>query len=168
MQRSRCSKGQPLYGLTYGKRQGHTNVIGAWSSKSKLFATQTYSHTVNKKIFVDWINCHLLQHLKPGMAVIMDNAPWHKGHDIKELIQSTGAKLIKLPLPCGAFCGLTPCHWHDGSLNSPDLNPIEQAWANLKHYVKPGKHLFQSVSENIRYQLFSMNLYSSASAGKLC
>lgn len=132
-------KGQLLHGLTYGKRQGRTNVIGAWSTNNKLFATQTYDHTINKQTFVAWIKNQLLQHLKKGMVVIMDNAPWHKGNDIRELIESTGAKLIKLPP------------------YSPDLNPIEHAWANLKHYVKSARKYFDSFADNLNAQIINMN-----------
>lgn len=99
-------------------------LLGRLSTINKLFATNTYDHTVNKKVFRSWLQSHLLQHLKPGMVVIMDNAPWHKGKDLQELIESTGARLIKLPF------------------YSPDLNPIEHAWANLKHYVKSAKKDF--------------------------
>lgn len=102
-------KGKKVHGLINGKRQGITNIIGAWSTTNKLFATKTYDHTVNKKVFVEWLNSHLLKHLQKGMVVIMDNAPWHKGNDIKDIIESTGARLIKLPP------------------YSPDLNSIEHA-----------------------------------------
>lgn len=134
-----AEKGERVHGLTDGKRQTRTNVIGAWSSTNKLFATQTYEHTINKKIFVAWIKQNLLKYLKIGMVVIMDNAPWHKGDDIKDLIESTGAKLIKLPP------------------YSPDLNPIEHAWANLKHYVKSAKKDFDDFSDNLATQLLKMN-----------
>lgn len=73
------------------------------------------------------------------MVVIMDNAPWHRGDEITDLIESTGAKLIKLPP------------------YSPDLNPIEHAWANLKHYVKSAKKNFEHFSENLAAQLLKMN-----------
>lgn len=69
----------------------------------------------------------------------MDNAPWHRGNDIKNLIESTGAQLIKLPP------------------YSPDLNPIEHAWANLKHYVKSAKKHFESFADHLTAQLFKMN-----------
>lgn len=128
-----------MHGLTYGKRQGRTNVIGAWSTDKKLFATNTYDHNVNKKVFVEWINSHLLKHLRKGMVVIMDNAPWHRGDDIKNLIESTGAQLIKLPP------------------YSPDLNQIEHAWANLKHYVKSAKKDFECFADNLAAQLCKMN-----------
>ena len=132
-------KGERVHGLSNGKRQGRTNVIGAWSTTHKLFATNTYEHTVNKQVFTQWLKSHLLQHLKQGMLVIMDNAPWHKGEDIKNLIESTGARLLKLPP------------------YSPDLNPIEHAWANLKHYVKSAKKDFEHFSDNLAAQLHKMN-----------
>ena len=134
-----AKKGERVHGLINGKRQGRTNVIGAWSRDNKLFATQTYEHTINKKTFMTWLENHLIQHLKQGMVVIMDNAPWHKGNDIKDLIESTGAKLIKLPP------------------YSPDLNLIEHAWANLKHYVKSAKKDFDNFCDNLATQLLKMN-----------
>jgi transposase len=134
-----AEKGRPVHGLTYGKRQGRTNVIGAWSIDNKLFATKTYEHTINKETFMSWIKKCLLPHLKAGMAVIMNNAPWHKGDDIKNLIETSGATLIKL------------------SPYSPDLNPIEHAWANLKHHVKSAKNSFDSFTENLTAQLSKMN-----------
>ena len=69
----------------------------------------------------------------------MDNAPWHKGEDIKNLIESTGARLLKLPP------------------YSPDLNPIEHAWANLKHYVKSAQKDFDEFTDNLASQLLKMN-----------
>ncbi|MEM7621506.1 MAG: transposase, partial [Pseudomonadota bacterium] len=121
-----------------GKRKGRTNVIGAYSCEKGLFAAQTYETMINKKAFVDWIKEHLLQHLKAGMTVIMDNAPWHKGDDIQELIESTGARLLKLPP------------------YSPDLNPIEKAWANLKNAIKKAKKTISDIGENINMQIHNM------------
>lgn len=77
-------------------------------------------------------------HLAKGMVVIMDNAPWHKGDDIKQLIEATGAKLLKLPP------------------YSPDLNPIEHAWANLKARIKKAASCIPDIHENISTQLISM------------
>lgn len=134
-----AKKGHRIHGLTYGKRQGRTNVIGAWSTANKLFATAIYDHTINKQTFLAWIKDHLICHLKAGIVVIMDNAPWHKENDIKELIESSGAKLIKLPP------------------YSPDLNPIEHAWANLKHYVRSAKNIFKSFADNLNTQINKMD-----------
>lgn len=131
-------RGERLAGITHGKRQGRTNVIGAWSSGKKLFATQSYEHTINKATFRDWLKTSLLPHLQEGMVVIMDNASWHRGDDIKDLIESTGATLRKLPP------------------YSPDLNPIEKAWANLKAAIKKARDTIADIRENIATQLLDM------------
>jgi transposase len=48
----------------------------------------------------------------------MDNASFHKSKKTRELIASVGCKVIFL-LPY-----------------SPDLNPIEKFWANMKRWIK--------------------------------
>ena len=63
--------------------------------------------------------------------MILDNASFHKGGRIEELIKSAGCDLIYLPP------------------YSPDLNPIERCWAQLKNYIRKalvrGEELRQSV-----------------------
>ena len=135
-------KGRPLHGPTYGKRKKRSNIIGAWTSDAKLFATQCFETTINKERFVEWIKEKLCPHLCKGFVVIMDNAPWHKGRDIEDIIEQTGAKMIKLPP------------------YSPDLNPIEHAWANLKNAIKTNAKAFQNVKDNIRQQLRNMNQFN--------
>ena len=56
--------------------------------------------------------------LRPGDIVIMDNLGSHKGKVVRQLIRSAGAKLFFLPK------------------YSPDLNPIEQVFAKLKHLLR--------------------------------
>jgi len=60
----------------------------------------------------------LLPTLRPGDVVIMDNLGSHKGKAVRHLIRSVGAKLFFLPK------------------YSPDLNPIEQVFAKLKHLLR--------------------------------
>ncbi len=48
----------------------------------------------------------------------MDNAAFHKSQRTKELIESVGCRIIFLPP------------------YSPDLNPIEKFWANMKRWIK--------------------------------
>jgi len=48
----------------------------------------------------------------------MDNLGSHKGKAVRRLIRSAGAKLLFLPK------------------YSPDLNPIEQVFAKLKHLLR--------------------------------
>ena len=56
--------------------------------------------------------------LKSGDLVIMDNLGSHKGKAIRRAIRSAGARLFFLPK------------------YSPDLNPIEQVFAKLKHLLR--------------------------------
>jgi transposase len=60
----------------------------------------------------------LLPTLRPGDIVIMDNLGSHRGKAVRQLIRSAGAKLFFLPT------------------YSPDLNPIEQVFAKLKHLLR--------------------------------
>ena len=56
--------------------------------------------------------------LRPGDIVIMDNLGSHKGKAVRRAIRAAGAKLFFLPP------------------YSPDLNPIEQVFAKLKHLLR--------------------------------
>lgn len=134
MQRThgRGNWGARVWGYIAGKRAKRTNVIGAWSYGKGLFATKTYEDTtVNRERFIDWLKTCLVPHLSSGKVVIMDNAPWHKGEDISKIIEATGAKLVFLPP------------------YSPDLNPIEHAWANLKKFIRKLAHSTLKITEKI-------------------
>jgi transposase len=56
--------------------------------------------------------------LKPGDVVIMDNLRSHKIAGVREAIEAAGATLLFIPP------------------YSPDLNPIEQAFAKLKALLR--------------------------------
>ena len=60
----------------------------------------------------------LVPTLHPGDIVIIDNLGSHKGKAVRQLIRAAGAKLFFLPK------------------YSPDLNPIEQVFAKLKHLLR--------------------------------
>jgi transposase len=68
--------------------------------------------------FAIYVEKVLLPTLKPGDVVVMDNLGSHKGKAVRRLIRSAGAKLFFLPK------------------YSPDLNPIEQVFAKLKHLIR--------------------------------
>ena len=60
----------------------------------------------------------LLSTLRPGDIVVMENLGSHRGKVVRQLIRSASAKLFFLPK------------------YSPDLNPIEQVFAKLKHFLR--------------------------------
>jgi transposase len=73
---------------------------------------------IDGESFQIYVEKVLLPTLRPGDIVIIDNLGSHKGKAVRRLIRSAGAKLIFLPK------------------YSPDLNPIEQVFAKLKHLLR--------------------------------
>ncbi len=60
----------------------------------------------------------LVPTLRPGDIVVMDNLGSHKSAAVRQLVKAAGARLWFLPP------------------YSPDLNPIEQAFAKIKHWMR--------------------------------
>ena len=73
---------------------------------------------INGESFRTYVEKVLVPTLQPGDIVIMDNLGSHKGKAVRQLIRAAGAKLFFLPK------------------YSPDLNPIEQVFAKLKHLLR--------------------------------
>ena len=109
-------KGKVLVGKTTGKRFRRTNIVAAQCGK-EILAPMTFMGSCDTKLFVTWIKEMLVPELSPGQVVVMDNASFHKSSLIKEAIEDAGCKLVYLPP------------------YSPDLNPIEKFWANLKRWI---------------------------------
>ena len=80
----------------------------------------TVDGPINGPLFLAWVEQHLVPTLSPGDVVIMDNLSSHKVAGVREAIESVGAALRYLP------------HY------SPDLNPIELAFAKLKKLLRDG------------------------------
>jgi transposase len=73
---------------------------------------------IDGETFRTYVEEVLVPTLRPGDIVIMDNLGSHKGSAVRRLIRSAGAKLFFLPK------------------YSPDLNPIEQVFAKIKHQLR--------------------------------
>ena len=110
-------KGQLLIGKRSGKYIKRTNIIAGYRD-NKVIAPLIFTDSCNTALVIKWVSEYLIKTLNPGDVVIMDNAAFHKSSRIRELIESVGCKLIYLPP------------------YSPDLNPIEKFWANMKRWIK--------------------------------
>jgi len=73
---------------------------------------------INGELFTIYAEQVLAPTLAKGDIVILDNLGSHKGKAARNAIRATGAHLIFLPP------------------YSPDLNPIEQVFAKLKHLLR--------------------------------
>ncbi len=109
-------KNEKLLGKKSGKYFERTNII-AGLVNNKSIASIIFNGTCNTNFFNIWVEQCLIKELKPGQVVVMDNESFHKSQKTRELIESIGCKVIFLPP------------------YSPDLNPIEQFWANIKRWI---------------------------------
>jgi transposase len=71
---------------------------------------------------LEWFRAKFVKSVPKGTTAILDNASFHPAKKLKNLCQRHGIKLLFLP----AY--------------SPDFNPIEKTWANMKRgLIKIGK-----------------------------
>ena len=84
----------------------------------RIVAPCVFDGPVNGETFQLYVEQLLVPTLKPGDIVIMDNLGSHRGNAIRSAICRRGARLLFLPP------------------YSPDLNPIEQVFAKLKHLMR--------------------------------
>lgn len=110
-------KSEKLPAKKSGKHYQRTNIIAGYVN-NKSIAPMVFNGSCNTKVFNSWVEHFLIKELVPGQFVVMDNASFHKAQKTKALIESVGCKIIFLPP------------------YSPDLNPIEKFWANMKRWIK--------------------------------
>lgn len=106
-------RGKRVYGVRSGNNRPRTSLLLAKHGK-RLIAPLLFAGTCNAALFNAWVEQVLLPELPPQSLVIMDNATFHKQPITRELIEAHGHKLLYL------------------APYSPDHNPIEQTFAQLK------------------------------------
>lgn len=83
-----------------------------------ISALQTVKGGVKKAAFLRFVTQRLVPTLRPGDVVIWDNLNLHKNKEVIAAIKGARATVLFLPK------------------YSPDLNPIEAAWAKVKHILR--------------------------------
>jgi transposase len=102
---------------------------GHWKTATFLAALRSdridapclFDGPINGERFRAYVEQFLVPTLKAGDVVILDNLGSHKGKAVRQAIRAAGARLVFLPK------------------YSPDLNPIEQAFAKLKDGLRKAK-----------------------------
>ncbi len=61
--------------------------------QGKLIAPLTFEGSCNRQVFEKWLETMLIPQLTPGQTVILDNATFHKGGKIRDLIESADCEL---------------------------------------------------------------------------
>ena len=112
-----AARGQRLIGhapfghwntMTFVGALRHDGIIAPW----------VIDGPISGDSFRTYVEQVLVPELRPDDIVVMDNLGSHKAPAIRQAIRAAGAKLFYLP----AY--------------SPDLNPIEQVIAKLKHLLR--------------------------------
>jgi transposase len=113
----RSQQGTRVYDLKPFYRGSKVTAIGAISMK-KVVTLMTIDDSMDGKAFEVFIEKCLVPQLWSGAVVVMDNLPAHKRASIVPMIEAIGAKIICL------------------SPYSPDFNPIELWWSQLKSLLR--------------------------------
>ena len=116
-ERGRSPKGERLYGLKPFYRGQRVTVIGAMTQTAVL-AVKTLGKSMTGEDFKQYLTESLVPKLWPGAVVVMDNLSAHKVKGVEEILASVGAKVIYL------------------SPYSPEFNPIEHLWWQLKAFIR--------------------------------
>ena len=126
-----------MIGEVSGKRFARESFISALS-KGKLLSPMCFQGTCNTDLFNTWLQKSLIPELKPKQVLILDNASFHRSEESKKLVKAAGCRLLFLPP------------------YSPDLNPIERCWANLKAKIRELLPRFTKFTDAIDKAIVSM------------
>lgn len=115
--RGRCRRGERLIGRAPHSSWKTTTFV-AGLRRDQITAPFVIEQAMNGVIFRTYVERCLAPALQPGDVVIMDNLSSHKIDGVRQAIERVGARVVYLPP------------------YSPDLNPIEQVFAKLKHLLR--------------------------------
>jgi transposase len=117
----------PVYAWSRRGERALAKVPRNWGANVTLLASMSaegmgpclaVEGSTTREVFEAYLERMLTPSLRPGQVVVMDNLSSHKGPRVRELIEERGCELIYLPP------------------YSPDLNPIEEAFAKLKALLR--------------------------------
>jgi transposase len=102
---------------------GHweTTTVVATLRLEGLTAPAVFDGPIDKVSFRAYVEQVLVPTLRPGDVVVLDNLAVHKQPEVRTAIEAVGARLRFLPP------------------YSPDFNPIEQAFAKLKAFLRAAR-----------------------------
>jgi transposase len=127
-------KGERFHSLKSGRREGRINMIAAYCNH-QLISPFTIAGSCNRAVFETWVKTCLICALKPGQWLVIDNATFHKGGRIEQLIEQAACKVLYLPP------------------YSPDLNKIEKCWSWIKSRIRHCLGEFDSLHDAMDHVL---------------
>jgi transposase len=135
----------PLYAWSRRGERALCSVPRNWGANITLLASMSVrgmgeclavEGPTTREVFETYLEQLLAPSLRPGQVVVMDNLSSHKGSRVREIIEGKGCELLYLPP------------------YSPDLNPIEEAFAKLKALLrKAGARTCEALIEAMGWAL---------------
>jgi len=116
----RSPAGERVYEHRPSARTAKTSLVGAITVNG-VVDVGYIDGSYNAKKFLSWVTEALLPKLSPGMVIIWDNVKFHANPLVVAAVLAAGCTIAKMPP------------------YSPDLNPIEEAWSKVKHYIRAAK-----------------------------
>jgi transposase len=98
-------------------RGSNTTVLSSMTLEG-MGPALTVEGATTSVVFEAYVEQVLAPTLRRGQVVVLDNLSAHKGERVRELIEGKGCELLYLPS------------------YSPDFNPIEEAFAKIKGFLR--------------------------------
>lgn len=122
--------GKPVVGKVSGRRYARTNIVAGYTKTKdgwEVIAEKIYKQRTKSVLFEEWFEKKLLPKISKKSVIVLDNATFHRKKTLRKLARKRNCRVIFLPP------------------YSPDLNPIEKKWANLKKWLRANVHKFDSL-----------------------
>jgi hypothetical protein len=132
----RALRGKKVEDVRRGRKFERTNVIAGYS-EGRILADICYKEPTTGMFFECWFEEFLLAEVREGKTIIMDNASFHRKKALKEIAIKHGVKIVFLPP------------------YSPDYNPIEKVWANMKRALPDTIQFYKNIDTAV-YEYFAL------------
>jgi hypothetical protein len=132
---ARAPRGEIIRDVRRVEKFNRVNVIGALCDGAYR-GVECYRHSTDGNFFESWFKECFLTQFPKGYTVIMDNAGFHRKKTLRKMARGK-VRLLFLPP------------------YSPDYNPIEKSWANMKRFLGNYLHTYPSV-ESAVYDYFGV------------
>jgi hypothetical protein len=130
----RARRGAKAEDCRRGRKFHRVNVVAGQihnGSGARRLAAMCCQGTMKGTRFEEWFEKSLLKTVGKGKTVIMDNASFHRKTRLEEICREHGVFLMYLPP------------------YSPDFNPIEKTWANMKKNLRDAAPLHELIETAI-------------------
>ena len=122
--------GETVIGRVSGRKFKRKSIVSGLQDGGTV-SPLMYDGTMDSKLFEQWFDTCLIPDTCENAVFVMDNATFHRKKKLQAICEKYNRKLIFLPP------------------YSPDLNPIEKVWANIKKKLRGIVDQFTTIEDAI-------------------